>query len=207
MSVKADLNLANVIHWGHRLLSEVVSEGDLLVDLTAGNGYDTLALSRMAGSSGQIIACDIQCQALDATESRLADAGLSCRRHQGGNPLPGQPGIDLIQIDHAEIASLLPGAPSGIIANLGYLPGGDQSLITRPETTLRALASCCNLLAKGGRMAIVVYPAHAGGAEEAAEVSRFFSELEPQCYQVVQIRICNRSQAPFLILTEKRCVA
>ncbi len=204
MSQKADLNLANVIHWGHRLLSEVVTEGDLLVDLTAGNGHDTLALSRMGGLSGQVVACDIQRQALDATASRLADAGLSCRRHQGGGALPAQAGIDLVQIDHAAIAALLPGAPAAIIANLGYLPGGDQSLITRPETTLRALSSCCEVLTRGGRMAIVVYPGHAGGAEEAAEVSCFFSELDPQCYQVVQIRVCNRSQAPFLIMTEKR---
>ena len=204
MSRKADLNLANVIHWGHRLLSEVVTEGDLLVDLTAGNGHDTLALSRMGGLSGQVVACDIQRQALDATEARLADAGLSCRRHLGGGALPAQAGIDLVQIDHAEIAALLPGAPAAIIANLGYLPGGDQNLITRPETTLRALSSCCAALTSGGRMAIVVYPAHAGGDKEAAEVSRFFSELDPQSFQVVQIRICNRSRAPFLIMTEKR---
>ncbi len=51
----------------------------------------------------------------------------------------------------------------GIIANLGYLPGGDRAIITRSESTLAALDQSLTSLAVGGRVAVVVYPGHAGG--------------------------------------------
>jgi hypothetical protein len=197
-------DLVDIVRWGHDLLQEVLGDGDLAVDLTAGNGHDTLALWRMTGPAGQVIACDIQAKALDVTGDRLQLAGVDRRLHLESLPLPSRPGVDLVQMDHAQIAAVLPGAPRGIIANLGYLPGGDQHLVTRPETTLSALGASCDLLAIGGRMAIVVYPGHAGGAEEAAAVTDFFTGLDAGRFQVLQLRVCNRPRAPFLMMIEKR---
>jgi hypothetical protein len=197
-------DLANVVQWGQRLLAEVLNQGDLAVDLTAGNGHDTLALWQMVGPIGQVISCDIQDQALVETGKRLHAAKIPWRQYEEQRHIPAEAGVDLIHMNHALIGAVIPRAPMGILANLGYLPGGNQALVTRPETTLAALKSCCDLLARGGRMAVAVYPGHPGGAEEAASVCDFLTELDGGQFIVLQLRVCNRPQAPFLMMTEKR---
>jgi SAM-dependent methyltransferase len=196
--------LTRVVDWGHELLSEVVHSGDLVVDLTAGTGQDTLAIYKMVGSTGQIVAFDIQSQALLATRERLIVAGAQVRlQQQDIHPLLREPGIDLLKLSHTEVESVLPAAPKGIIGNLGYFPGGDKGLKTLPGSTLLALEQSCGLLAVGGRLALVVYPGHPGGAEEGAAVTNFFTKLDDFKFQVLQMKVCNRPQAPFLFMAEK----
>lgn len=194
-----------MVDWGHELLSEVVHKGDLVVDLTAGTGQDTLTLYNMVGLTGQVVAFDIQSQALAITGERLSSAGAQVRFHpQGICSVEHTPGVDLLQISHAEISRILTAAPKGIIANLGYLPGGQKELITRPESTLLALRQSCSLLATGGRLVLAVYPGHPGGAEEGIAVSQFFAALDDSQFHVLQMKVSNRHQAPFLFVVEKR---
>ncbi len=196
--------LTKVVKWGQELLSEVVQPGDLVVDLTAGNGQDTLELFRLVGQTGQVIGFDIQTQALLATRDRMVSAGAQVRLHQHDiQPLPSEAGIDLLAMSHTEIARVLPAAPKGVIANLGYLPGGQQELVTRPESTVSALDQACSLLLAGGRLAVVVYPGHPGGAEEGIAVTDFFTALDPVTFQVIQLTVSNRPQSPFLFVAEK----
>ncbi|WP_321392686.1 class I SAM-dependent methyltransferase [uncultured Desulfuromusa sp.] len=197
--------LVRIVDWGHELLSEVVHMGELVVDLTAGTGQDTLALYKMVGATGQVVAFDIQSQALSATANRLLVAGAQVRLQQRDiYPLQSQPGVDLLKMSHADISTVLTAAPKGIIANLGYLPGGEKELITRPESTVLALRQSCSLLAPGGRLALTVYPGHPGGAEEGAAVNKFFAELDDSRFHVLQMKVCNRLQAPYLFILEKR---
>lgn len=197
--------LTRIVKWGQELLSEVVQAGDLVVDLTAGNGQDTLELFQMVGKSGQVIAFDVQSQALLATRDRLVAVGAQIRlQQQEIQPLQREPGIDLLEMDHAEFSRIVPAAPKGIIANLGYLPGGQRELVTRPESTVLALEQSCSLLADGGRLAVVVYPGHPGGTEEGMAVTHFFTELHDPNFHVLQMKVNNRPQAPFLFVAEKR---
>ena len=197
--------LVRIVTWGQELLAEVVQPGDLVVDLTAGNGQDTLALFQLVGLTGQVIAFDIQSQALLSTRDRMVAAGAQVRLHQQDiQSLPGEPGIDLVEMNHAELSGVISGSPKGIIANLGYLPGGQRGLVTRPESTVRALEQSCSFLAPGGRLAVVVYPGHPGGAEEGAAVTDFFTELHDLDFYVLQMKVSNRPQAPFLFVIEKK---
>lgn len=50
-----------------------------------------------------------------------------------------------------------------IAFNLGYLPGGDKTLITEPHTTLKALNVAKDILTPGGLISLVVYVGHPGG--------------------------------------------
>lgn len=198
-------SLCRIIPWCHDLLAEVVSPGDIAVDLTAGRGQDTLALWRMVGATGQVVAFDVQKEALAQTQKRLLEAGATVRMvDQNHLPLAAQPGVDLLECCHSLFADVVAGAPTVMVANLGYLPGGNQQLITRPETTLTALYQALEGLAVRGRMAVVVYPGHAGGEEEARLVSRFFSALDSNNYDVLQLHLSNRRQAPGLLVVEKR---
>ena len=198
-------NLSRIIPWAHELLAEAITPGNLVVDLTAGRGQDTLALWQMVGNPGQVVAFDIQTNALEVTQQRLLAAGAAVRiNHQNPLPVTIQPGVDLVGICHSRYAEVISTAPAAIIANLGYLPGGDQQLITRPETTLTALNQALESLVVGGRMAVVVYPGHAGGQNEATLVGGFFSDLDNRFFDVLQLSLCNRHQAPGLFVVEKR---
>jgi SAM-dependent methyltransferase len=197
-------SLVRVVSWGHELLAEVVAPGDLAVDLTAGNGCDTLVLARLVGGTGQVVAFDVQPAALENSDKRLREAGFEPRLCNGGEgPLPRQAGVDLVAAGHERLEEFLPGSARVVVANLGYLPGGDTRLITRTGSTLKALEQASRLLAVGGRMAVVVYGGHPGGAEESAAVEQFFAKLDECCFQVLQIKVVNRFQAPYLLVAEK----
>lgn len=47
--------------------------------------------------------------------------------------------------------------------NLGYLPGGDKTIITKSETTHLALEAAKRILKAGGLISLVVYVGHPGG--------------------------------------------
>lgn len=196
--------LTRIVSWGHDLLAEVVSPDDLTVDLTAGNGHDALMLYRLVGNGGRVVVFDIQSQALQATEQRLQDAGAEVLWIDGQNSVSEAAGVSLIASSHAELDHYLSAAPKAVVANLGYLPGGDQQLITRPEATLAALKKSADLLAPGGRLAVVIYPGHVGGQEEAQRVDQFFQDLPEQDFEVLCLRVSNSSQSPYLQVAEKK---
>jgi len=196
--------LTRIVSWGHELLSEVVHDGDLAVDLTAGNGQDTLTLFCMVGKQGRVISFDIQKRALERTAVLLEQAGACVRKKteclSEGDLVAG---VELVSDSHERFSCYVDQAPMGIIANLGYLPGGDRAIITRSESTLAALDQSLTSLAVGGRVAVVVYPGHAGGDVEADAVSGFFSALSDRMFQVLLLKVTNRPQAPFLYVAEK----
>lgn len=47
--------------------------------------------------------------------------------------------------------------------NLGYLPGGDKTMITKSETTLLGLEAAERVVAPGGLISLLVYVGHPGG--------------------------------------------
>jgi len=67
----------NVVAMSHMLLQPYVPEAQVLVDMTCGNGHDTAFLCRLAGPQGRVLALDIQPRAVQATNARLAAAGLA----------------------------------------------------------------------------------------------------------------------------------
>jgi hypothetical protein len=72
--------------------------------------------------------------------------------------------------------------------NLGYHPGGDESVVTRSETTVDALRGACDLIAPGGLLSVMVYPRHPGGADEAEAVEHLMRQLEHRDFVVEQYR-------------------
>lgn len=139
----------------HRLLEEHVRAGDTVVDATAGNGHDTVALAKMVGAAGHVIAMDIQQRAIDSTARRL-------QREQAHN-------VRLVRACHSELARYLEPATSvsAVVFNLGYLPGGDRAVVTRPELTCTAVEQAYARLHAGGVVSVLAYVGHPGGAVEA----------------------------------------
>ena len=148
----------------HTRLAPHIREGDTVVDTTAGNGHDTLALARAVGPTGRVFAFDIQADALAATRRRVERAGFSER-------------VTPVLASHELLREHLPAEAHGrvavIMANLGYLPGGDTALITTPEATLRMLDTAIRMLRAGGKLSVMAYPGHPGGDTEAGQVLAF----------------------------------
>ncbi len=197
-------HLSNIVSRSQQLLSEVLQPGDLAVDLTAGNGSDTLFLAQTVGPTGRVLAFDVQEQALVATAENLEQAGLPVSFVDETSPVNSSLGVTLINAGHEQLTKYLDAAPKGIIANLGYLPGGDKEFVTRPDSTIRALQQATKVLAVAGRITVVVYPGHLGGAEEGVAVDAFFADLPLKKWNVLRVEVPNGRDAPYLLVVEKR---
>lgn len=175
----------------HLLLHSFVRNGDHAVDATCGNGHDTLLLAALVGESGHVHSLDIQPEAIAETGRRVADARLVER-------------VTLTQAGHEELTRHVAGPVRVVLFNLGYLPGGDRAIITRPETTGSALEQSLQLLVPGGVVVVTVYPGHEGGAEEQSSVERWAARLDPRAWHCWRMGQTNVSTgAPYLLLVQK----
>ena len=193
-------SLIRMVRWAQRLVTEVLEAGDLAIDLTAGNGTDTLFLARQVGPEGRVFAFDVQSEALRHTAARLSEAGISWTLDGQGDAGT----VRLVHDSHARLTEYTQGPARGIMANLGYLPGGDPELTTRAEATLEALRQALDLLAIGGRMALVVYVGHPQGEEECRTVEEWLQGLSARHWHILRMQVANRRQAPYLLVVERR---
>lgn len=196
-------SLVSIVSWSQKLACEVLRPGDLAIDLTAGKGRDTYVLTQAVGLAGQVVAFDLQTAALEQTRKLLQSHGLTVTSWPADQFLAKQPGNFLIQACHSTLKKVLQHPAKVIMANLGYLPGGDHDLITQPQTTLEALRQSLLLLAPGGRLTVTVYPGHPGGIEEGDVVNTFFCTLPNDQWQVLSLRVANYSEAPCLFVAER----
>ena len=174
------------LEMAHDFLAQVITQEDIVVDATMGNGHDTLFLAKLAK---QVYAFDIQEQALEKTSQRLQEAGLT--------------NAELILQGHETVDQFVREVKAAIF-NLGYLPSADKSIITQPQTTLEALDKLCHMLVKGGRIAIMIYYGHEGGDIERDAVMDFISHLPQQEYTAAIYRTLNQiNNPPFLVMIEK----
>ncbi len=183
--------LTGAVPLSHFFLRQRVRLGDRVVDATCGNGRDTLFLAGLVGPAGKVWAFDLQEQGLANTRALLADAGCLAR-------------TELVMAGHERLAEFVEGPVRAAHFNLGYLPGGDRNLITRPENTLAALDQAARLLLPGGIITVCVYTGHPGGMEEGEAVENWSAGLSPGEFNAWVSRQANRGPtAPYLVLVEK----
>ncbi|WP_322923081.1 tRNA (mnm(5)s(2)U34)-methyltransferase [Paenibacillus campi] len=193
------MGFMSVLSFAHKLAAERLQaiSGAVAIDATAGTGADTLMLARAAGPKGHIFSFDIQQAALDRTLERLS--------RYTGEPLAT---VTPVLASHERMREHIPVALHGklqaVMFNLGYLPTGDHSIITVPASTLPALELALELLSPRGILTIVLYPGHAGGAEEAALVQQWAASLPVWRAQCIVYRQLQRSDAPYLIAIERK---
>lgn len=175
----------------HLLLPVFLHEGDCAVDATCGNGHDTLQLARLVGDTGHVWGFDLQQQAITATASRLAQSGMMER-------------VTLLQTGHEELNIFVKTPIQVVLFNLGYLPGGERTIITRPETTVSALKQSLELLAAGGVIMITIYQGHNGSQEEQAAVESWGASLKMGSYNCWRMSQANATpDAPYLMMIQK----
>ena len=131
----------------HKYIKSLITKDDVCVDMTAGNGNDTLFLVR---HSRYVYAFDISKKAIENTYEKLKDYDnykLINDSHDN---------IDRYDIKDIRL----------FIFNLGYLPYSDENVTTNKDTTLSAFKKAYDLLQDNGYIVITFYLGHIGGKDE-----------------------------------------
>lgn len=173
-------------------LEQVVKEGDVVVDATMGNGYDTKYLAQKVGESGFVYSFDIQEAAIKSTQKKLVKENLEDR-------------VKLILDGHENMDKYIEGKVSCVLFNLGYLPRCEHMIITKPNTTIKAIKHSLNLLKPHGVISIAIYTGHPGGMEEKNSVYEFVKSLDQSEFNVLECGFINQiNSPPQLVLIEKK---
>lgn len=171
-----------------------LTDGSIAIDATCGNGFDTLYLAEQVGSTGVVYGVDIQERSIDTVRKKLLEASKL-------------PQCQLFVGSHANLKTMIDSAHAGkvsvVMFNLGYLPFGDKSIVTTPETTLAGLQQSFELIRTGGFISVLAYPGHAGGLEEAKCVAKWI-EQHSLVLHVDKFQDPNNVNSPILWSLTKR---
>lgn len=190
------MKLDGILPFARKLLEKAVHPGDIAVDATLGNGHDTLFLGELVGENGHVFGFDIQEAAVESTRNRLIENKMINR-------------ATLFQKGHEEVYHCIPtpyhGKITGAIFNLGYLPGGDKSIVTHSSTTISAIQQLIEMLAREGIIVLVIYHGHPEGAIEKGELLHYVEQLDQKKVHVLQYQFINQeNHPPFIVAIEKR---
>lgn len=190
------MKLERVLPFARTLLQTAVKEGDYAVDATLGNGHDTCFLAEIVGDNGKVFGFDIQQEAIESSTNRVKEKGLEKR-------------AVLIHDSHDTLLSVLPeeakGNVTGAIFNLGYLPGGNKEIVTKPNSTIAAIEQLLQVMAPEGIIVLVIYHGHPEGQIERDAVLQFVEKLDQKEAHVLRYGFINQqNNPPFIVAIEKR---
>ena len=194
-TLKEDMKRISLVNIAHDLIKGILRPGDIAIDATIGNGHDTVFLAEQIAPSGHVYGFDIQQAAINSTQDKFRQALLSdC--------------LTLIHASHADMNDKIPEHLHGkirvIMFNLGYLPGGDKSVITLTGSTLTALTVAAQILAGNGIITLLAYPGHQGGDQETDQVKNWCEQLDTKQFEVGTIFSTeHKDTAPRLFVIRK----
>ncbi|MCT4544115.1 MAG: methyltransferase domain-containing protein [Vallitalea sp.] len=174
------------------IIKDYIYEGDVVIDATVGNGFDTVFLAEQVGENGEVYGFDIQDIAIEQTKIRLNQRKLMDR-------------VTLIKDSHENINKYVKSSVKAAMFNLGYLPKGDKKIITKPESTIKSIEQIIDMLESNGLISIISYYGHEGGKEEKDVVELYLGELNNKKYDVITVKYENRKMnAPIIYLVRKK---
>ncbi len=187
-----NFNLMQGVEYSHWTLKKILEEGDIVIDATVGNGHDTLFLANLVGENGLVYGFDIQEEAINNAKKRLKNNKVKDRVH-------------LMLKSHENLDKFIESnSVSAVLFNLGYLPGSDKNIITKSETTIRAIKSSLKVLKLGGFIVLVIYPGHKGGKKEKEDIIKFSKELDRKKYNILHYNYINQNDKPPEVLIIKK---
>ena len=175
----------SILNMVKKICNENINKNDIVVDMTVGNGHDTLFL---AGISKKVFGFDIQSIAIENTKKLLNDNNVY--------------NYELFNVSHDKVSKVLNEYKHNIkliLFNLGYLPCGDKSITTNHESTLKAVINGLDMLDNNGLVLIVFYP-HPEGKLEAQVVLDYLKQNNIN-YKIYKNTPNN--DAPYLVVINK----
>lgn len=168
----------------HDLLSVLITKDDTIIDMTLGNGFDTLFISSLAK---KVYSFDIQLEAINSSKTILEKID----------------NVTLIHDSHVNILSYVESF-KGAIYNLGYLPKGDKKITTNAKSTIQSLQTVLNNINPDGFVLMTVYRGHEEGFYEHKELSNYLKTLQTNQYQIITFNLFNdKDTNPYVIYIKK----
>lgn len=177
----------SILNKVNQIIENNVKPNDVVIDMTIGNGNDTLFLANTV-NKGFIYGFDIQKEAINNTKklldkNNIVNYKLFNESHDN---------IDITLKDYIGKISL-------ILFNLGYLPNGDKSITTKSDTTLSALKKSINMINNKGIILLVIY-SHEEGKKEEKELLKYLNDNN---IKYNEYRNTDNKNAPYLIEIKK----
>ena len=175
----------SILNMVKKICVENVTSNDYVVDMTVGNGNDTLFLANI---SKKVFGFDIQDIAIKNTTKLLEENNVD--------------NYELFNISHDKIDIVLNKYKNNIkliLFNLGYLPCGDKFITTNHETTLNAIKNGFDMLKNDGLILVVFYP-HQEGKLEAKVVLDYLNNYNLN-YKIY--KNTPNEDAPYLVVISK----
>ena len=165
----------------HRVMAAHVKPGGFCIDATAGKGRDTLFLCSLVGERGRVLAMDIQPEAVAQTRALLEENGVAER-------------AAVVQACHSRMGEYAPAeSVDAIMFNFGWLPGGDHTVFSGPDTSIAAVQTGLELLKPGGVMTLCIYYGRENGTTERDALLAFLPTLDNRRYTVIRGDFVNRT--------------
>lgn len=175
-----------ITEFAHKKINQIVTTNDVVVDMTAGNGNDTLFLSKIAK---HVYSFDIQESAIKETAQLLDKNSIT--------------NVTLIHDGHQNMDQYVTNRIKCAVYNLGYLPGTDKSVTTLAKTTIDSIKKTLEYLLVDGFISITVYTGHKEGYNESVLLTEFITALPSKKYNVILYSTLNKKNAPYNIFIEK----
>lgn len=176
----------NALKLSHEYIKAHLTKEDVAVDATMGRGRDTLLLCTL---SKEVFAFDIQKEALDSTRQLLEENNLS--------------NATLILDSHHNMTKYVQNA-KGVVFNFGFLPGGDHSVFSHSDTSIKAIEEALSIIPEDGFVSICSYYGGDTGYEERDALLAYLENLDAKKYTVMLHSFLNRPNCPPLfIIIEK----
>jgi len=171
------------------LIKPYLNKESITVDMTVGNGNDTLFL---ALNSKKVYGFDIQKIAIEKTDKLLKENGLN--------------NYQLICDSHSELDKYVNELVDVFIFNFGYLPKADKTITTIAESSLEALKKALGLLKIDGLISMTLYYGHRNGEIEREIILDYVNKLDYNKYYVLYIRPFNHQNNPpeIVLITRKK---
>ena len=168
----------NLTEINHLLLAQL-KHIEVAVDMTVGNGYDTLFLIQ---HFPKVIGFDIQKQAIESTKEKCSDYTPT-----------------LIVDDHFNVDKYLSKADL-FVFNLGWLPNSDKHICTSSYSITKTLDKCISLLNENGVISIISYQGDESQLRESIEIENWISDNKHLFVQ--KFSLPNSQNPPILYLLE-----
>lgn len=192
MSIKS---ISRATDFVHSILKQKIHNGDIVVDATMGNGHDIFFLYQQVGNDGIVYGFDIQHESLKNT----------LQLFKKNNVEVNLTNLNFILDGHENMNKYIDKPIDAAMFNLGYLPGGDKTIVTKPRTTIKALSTALFLLKKGGVISLIIYYGHSGGLDEKNSLIGYINQLPHSQYTVLSCNYTNqKNNPPIVLFVEKK---